>query len=246
MGLTDFMQSVLWGRRSLHHEKRRPGGPPSVARPEEPAVSPTAVRRRSDEASDPEFCRQSAPAAKKPSALSVELLTAFRLLSGSVHADLNRQFVPVPRKPPTLSIELLTAFRLLSATAQTDLNRQFVPVPRKAPALSVELLTAFRLLSGTVQADRAKQPPSIGSARADDHAVLVEASQTDFASAIRAIDGVQKVTRQIGGLWLVASDRDIRSVVARQVIQRGGELTLLVGRAAVSRLPSPHQSASKP
>ena len=246
MGLTDFMQSVLWGRRPLHHEERRPDGPPSVARSEEPAVSTTTERGRSDEATDPEFCRQLAPGSKKPPALSVELLTAFRLLSGSAHADLNRQFVPVRRKPPTLSTELMTAFRLLSGTVRADLNRQFVPVPRKPPALSVELLTAFRLLSGTVQADRAKQPLAIRGARPDDYAVLVEASQTDIASAIRAIDGVQKVTRQIGGLWLVASDREIRSLVARQIIQRGGELTLLVGRAAASRLPLPHQSASEP
>jgi len=73
------------------------------------------------------------------------------------------------------------------------------PGSKKPPALSVELLTAFRLLSGTVQADRAKQPLAIRGARPDDYAVLVEASQTDIASAIRAIDGVQKVTRQIGG-----------------------------------------------
>src|SRR5262249_45999770 len=154
-------------------------------RPDDPAVSPTAERGRSAEAVDPQFRRQPAPAAKKPPTPPIGLLTAFRLLSGTVHADPDRQFVPVPRKPP---------------------------------ALPIELLSAFRQLSGMVQADLAKHVPPAVRARPDDHAVLVEASQIDVASAIRAIDGVQRVTRQIDGFWLVSSDRDIRPSVARQII----------------------------
>ena len=152
--------------------------------------------------------------------------------------------VPAAKQPPSQSIGLLTAFRRLSGTVRADLGQQFVPPPRKPRTLSIELLTAFRRLSGAVQADSARQPQRIATARPDDHAMLVEASQIDVASAIRAIDGVQKVTRQVNGVWLVASDREIRPLVAQQIVKRGGELTLLVGRAELSRLSSPHQSAT--
>jgi hypothetical protein len=91
------------------------------------------------------------------------------------------------------------------------------------------LLAAFRLLSTVVTPDDrlpALQPKSV-----DDQALLVEASEIDVAAAIRSIDGVRKVTREAGGIWLVAADADIRATIARIIVGKGGALTLLARRA---------------
>ena len=64
------------------------------------------------------------------------------------------------------------------------------------------------------------------------HPILVEASGTDVAGALRGIDGVQQVVAdgpngQEGGAWRVVADRDVRAEVARRVVSAGGSLTRL-------------------
>jgi len=59
------------------------------------------------------------------------------------------------------------------------------------------------------------------------HVIFVEAVDTDVASAVRAIEGVQKVTRERTGAWRVVADRDARAAAARQIVAKGGALTHL-------------------
>jgi hypothetical protein len=126
---------------------------------------------------------------------------------------------------------------LLPARAETDDNPQLAPLAKTPSALSIELQTAFRLLSGAVRPGLPQQaPPSDAAPPVADHALVVEASDIDVASAIRSIDGVRKVTREVGGVWLVEADRDIRGLVARQMIVAGGALTMLIGRSAAGQL----------
>jgi ABC-2 type transport system ATP-binding protein len=59
------------------------------------------------------------------------------------------------------------------------------------------------------------------------HPILVEASGTDVASALRGIEGVQQVVADGEGAWRVVADRDVRAEVARRVVSAGGSLTRL-------------------
>ena len=59
------------------------------------------------------------------------------------------------------------------------------------------------------------------------HPILVEASGTDVAAALRGIEGVQQVVADGGGAWRVFADRDVRAEVARRVVSAGGSLTRL-------------------
>jgi ABC-2 type transport system ATP-binding protein len=59
------------------------------------------------------------------------------------------------------------------------------------------------------------------------HPILVEASGTDVAGALRGIEGVQQVVADGEGAWRVVADRDVRAEVARRVVSAGGSLTRL-------------------
>jgi len=59
------------------------------------------------------------------------------------------------------------------------------------------------------------------------HPILVEASGTDVAAALRGIEGVQQVIADGDGAWRVVADRDVRAEVARRVVSAGGSLTRL-------------------
>jgi ABC-2 type transport system ATP-binding protein len=59
------------------------------------------------------------------------------------------------------------------------------------------------------------------------HPILVEASGTDVAAALRGIEGVQQVVTDGDGAWRVVADRDVRAEVARCVVSAGGSLTRL-------------------
>jgi len=59
------------------------------------------------------------------------------------------------------------------------------------------------------------------------HPVLVEASGADIPGALRAVEGVQKVTEEGQGAWRVVADRDVRSAVAQRIVSAGGSLTRL-------------------
>ena len=59
------------------------------------------------------------------------------------------------------------------------------------------------------------------------HPILVEASGTDVAAALRGIEGVQQVIADGDGAWRVVADRDVRAEVARRVVGAGGSLTRL-------------------
>jgi ABC-2 type transport system ATP-binding protein len=64
------------------------------------------------------------------------------------------------------------------------------------------------------------------------HPILVEASGTDVAAALRGIEGVQQVVADGpnghgDGAWRVVADRDVRAEVARRVVSAGGSLTRL-------------------
>jgi ABC-2 type transport system ATP-binding protein len=63
--------------------------------------------------------------------------------------------------------------------------------------------------------------------RNDGYAVVLEAADTDVASAVRGIEGVKKVTREPGSAWKVVADRDVRADAARQIVSKGGSLTRL-------------------
>jgi hypothetical protein len=146
--------------------------------------------------------------------------------------------VPTPPKRPTsLSAELLTVYHLLSSRADAAASHPLFRVPETPSTLSTELRAAFRALSGIVKTDLPEQaPPTEALAPVADHALVVEAGDIDVASTIRSIDGVRKVTREVGGVWLVEADRDIRSLVARQMVVSGGVLTMLIGRSAAGQL----------
>ena len=66
--------------------------------------------------------------------------------------------------------------------------------------------------------------------------IYVEASDVDIASAVRPIDGVQKVTRERNGVWKVVANRDIGPEVARSIIVKGGDLSLLISQSQISKL----------
>jgi hypothetical protein len=66
--------------------------------------------------------------------------------------------------------------------------------------------------------------------------LYVEASDVDVASIVRAIDGVQKVTREGGGLWKIVVDRDINAETARSIVAKGGALTLLISTPYLAKL----------
>jgi ABC-2 type transport system ATP-binding protein len=59
------------------------------------------------------------------------------------------------------------------------------------------------------------------------HPILVEASGTDVAAALRGIEGVQQVVADGDAAWRVVADRDVRAEVARRVVSAGGSLTRL-------------------
>ena len=66
--------------------------------------------------------------------------------------------------------------------------------------------------------------------------IYVEASEVDVASCMRAIDGVQRVTRESNGIWRVVADRDINIEAARNIVARGGALALLVSTPHLAKL----------
>ncbi|MBV8190895.1 MAG: hypothetical protein JO339_26885 [Alphaproteobacteria bacterium] len=74
------------------------------------------------------------------------------------------------------------------------------------------------------------------SPRAGEQWLYVEASDVDVASVVRAIDGVQKITREGGGLWKVVVDRDINAETARNIIAKGGALRLLLSTPYLAKL----------
>ncbi|MBV8186267.1 MAG: hypothetical protein JO339_03425 [Alphaproteobacteria bacterium] len=180
------------------------------------------------------------PVASRRPALSAELLMAFRLISAAVETDVDAEFTPVASRRPALSVELLMAFRLLSGVVQTNAAEQVVRAHKQPATLSLELVNSFRGLSSRAAAEALAARNAVEAKKpeegADDHSVLVEAAEVDVASVARAIDGVRKITREVGGLWLVAADRDIRPILARQLAGRGA-LTLLMSRAARRGLP---------
>jgi ABC-2 type transport system ATP-binding protein len=59
------------------------------------------------------------------------------------------------------------------------------------------------------------------------HPILVEATGTDVAAALRGIEGVQQVVADGEGAWRVVADREVRAEVARRVVAAGGLLTRL-------------------
>jgi ABC-2 type transport system ATP-binding protein len=64
------------------------------------------------------------------------------------------------------------------------------------------------------------------------HPILVEASGTDVAGALRGIEGVQNVVADgpdgaERGAWRIVADRDVRAEVARRIVSAGGALTRL-------------------
>jgi hypothetical protein len=74
------------------------------------------------------------------------------------------------------------------------------------------------------------------SPRAGEQWLYVEASDVDVASAVRAIDGVQRVTRETGGIWKVVANKDINAEAARNIIGKGGALTLLLSTPYLAKL----------
>jgi ABC-type multidrug transport system ATPase subunit len=75
--------------------------------------------------------------------------------------------------------------------------------------------------------------------------LTVEAAETDIASAVRAIEGVQKVTRKRGGTWKVTADRDVASAAAPQIINKGGALTRFVrSQSSMLEISTHHLNAS--
>ncbi len=59
------------------------------------------------------------------------------------------------------------------------------------------------------------------------HPILVEATGTDVAAALRGIEGVQQVVADGKDAWRIVADRDVRAEVARRVVLAGGSLTRL-------------------
>src|SRR5262245_14541146 len=59
------------------------------------------------------------------------------------------------------------------------------------------------------------------------HPILVEASGTDVAGALRGIEGVQQVVADGNGAWRVIADRDVRAAGAQRIVSAGGALTRL-------------------
>jgi ABC-2 type transport system ATP-binding protein len=59
------------------------------------------------------------------------------------------------------------------------------------------------------------------------HPILVEASGTDVAAALRGIEGVQKVVADGDGAWRIVADRDVRAEAAKRIVSAGGSLTRL-------------------
>ncbi len=59
------------------------------------------------------------------------------------------------------------------------------------------------------------------------HPILVEASGTDVAAALRGIEGVQQVVADGDGAWRVVADRDVRAEAAKRIVSAGGSLTRL-------------------
>lgn len=66
------------------------------------------------------------------------------------------------------------------------------------------------------------------------HVYLLEASDVDVAAAVRAIEGVSKVTRDADGAWRVVADREVAPIMARRIVAAGGEMTMLVSAARFS------------
>jgi ABC-2 type transport system ATP-binding protein len=59
------------------------------------------------------------------------------------------------------------------------------------------------------------------------HPILVEATGTDVAAALRGIEGVQSVAAEGEGGWRVTADRDVRAAAAQRIVSAGGALTRL-------------------
>jgi ABC-2 type transport system ATP-binding protein len=59
------------------------------------------------------------------------------------------------------------------------------------------------------------------------HPLLVEATGTDVAGALRGVAGVQQVVANGEGAWRVIADRDVRAAVASCIVLGGGSLTKL-------------------
>jgi ABC-2 type transport system ATP-binding protein len=59
------------------------------------------------------------------------------------------------------------------------------------------------------------------------HPLLVEATGTDVAGALRGVVGVQQVVANGEGAWRVIADRDVRAAVASCIVLGGGSLTKL-------------------
>ena len=66
------------------------------------------------------------------------------------------------------------------------------------------------------------------------HVYLLEATEVDVAAAIRAIEGVSKVTRDADGAWRIVADREVAPLMARRIVAAGGEMTMLVSAARYS------------
>src|SRR5262245_43287604 len=50
------------------------------------------------------------------------------------------------------------------------------------------------------------------------HPILVEATGTDVAAALRGIEGVQRVAGDGPGVWRVVADRDVRAAAAQRIV----------------------------
>ena len=69
------------------------------------------------------------------------------------------------------------------------------------------------------------------------HWVYVTATGCDVEPAVRAIDGVLKVTRASGERWRIVADRDVAGAVAREIVSKhDGKLTLLITPESLAAL----------
>lgn len=66
--------------------------------------------------------------------------------------------------------------------------------------------------------------------------IYLQADGVDVASLIRTINGVQRVTREVGGHWRIVADKDVTAEAARRIIGGGGALTLLVSEQQLEML----------
>ena len=128
---------------------------------------------------------------------------------------------PTSGLDPQATLELLDMIRALKREGVSVLLSSHLLDRVQSVCDRVALFNKGRIaLMGTV-VELANQVLGAG------HPLLVEASGTDVAAALRGIDGVHRVAPDGELAWRVFADRDVRAAAAQRIVSSGGSLTRL-------------------